>query len=154
MHSSKRSYSTISAYFFLAWESHSLNPGSVHAMLYPLSFTDHFNYFRLLLFNHNNYYIKKHVLTVPLTPSGFTTLVTVTDWKKDLILGWPGGWAGGGVRIWSRPPDDTAESRSGQDKKSVPTQRKSLQWFYYPLFNWKISTTSVFSTTLLLWTPL
>lgn len=54
-----------------------------------------------------------------LTPSGFTTLVTVTDWKKERVLGCTGGWAEGGLRIWSRPPEDTAESRSEQREKSV-----------------------------------
>lgn len=49
---------------------------------------------------------------VTLTPSGFTTFVTVTDWKNDRVLGRFGVWPAGGVRIWSRPPEETAESRS------------------------------------------
>ncbi len=54
--------------------------------------------------------------TIPLTPSGCTTLVTVTDWKNDRVLGWFGDWPVGGVRIWSRPLEDTAESRSKKDR--------------------------------------
>lgn len=49
-------------------------------------------------------------LSGSLTPSGLTTLVTVTDWKKDRIF----GCEGAGFKIWSSPPDDTWESRSGK----------------------------------------
>lgn len=79
--------------------------------------------------------------------------MTVTDWKNDRLLGWFGAWPAGGVRIWSRPPEDTAESRSGKDGNQEINwhtgEKKSTS------LSWKIkfSPTSVFSGPLL-WTSL
>lgn len=78
-----------------------------------------------------------------LTPSGFTTLVTVTDWKKDRLLGWFGVWPAGGAKIWSRPPEDTAESRS---EKCV---KESVLSLYFTSLSEGFNPTSVLSPRIL-----
>lgn len=79
-----------------------------------------------------------------LTPSGFNTLVTVTDWKKERALGRSGVWPTGGAIIWSRPPEDTAESRS---KKCV---KQSVLSVFNASLSKGFQPTSVHSA-LLLW---
>lgn len=79
-----------------------------------------------------------------LTPSGFTSLVTVTDWKNDLVFGRFGVWPADGANTSSRPPEDTAESRSEQEEKNVSTiylnsfnkESKSRTSVFFALFLW------------------
>lgn len=98
------------------WGTRKKNPKPIKDLLRPLShygLLKHWNKHCPLWLSQN---------TVSLTPSGFTTFVTVTDWKNDRVPGWFGIWPAGGVRIWSRPPEETAESRS--EKKKYREKKK------------------------------